>query len=68
MGYVMSAKQFGKKCKCGHFEGEHQSRKKSTSIESEIQDYAYIMPPSGFPSEFIRGQCNICDCKKFDSK
>ena len=62
----MNRNSYGKKCKCGHFEGEHQSKKKSSSIESVTQDYAYIIPPAEFPSEFIRGPCRICNCNMFN--
>ncbi len=44
----MKNKTFGKKCKCGHFESEHASRKNDFSIPKVIPEMGIIFthPPS----------------------
>ena len=59
-------KPFGNKCKCTHFESQHQSIKKQASIKSVTQDFRYMIPPAEFYSEFTRGGCKICDCSGFE--
>ena len=64
----MNQKSFGDECKCGHFESDHKPVKKNPSIESVTKNYSFIMPPAGFPSEFGRDKCKICDCMEFVAK
>ncbi|GEM_PF-4595057 len=62
----MKNKTFGKKCKCGHFESEHASRKNDFSIPKVIPEMGIIFthPPS--IDEPLRIACKICECKKFN--
>ncbi len=58
-------KTFGKKCKCGHYESEHEPRKSNFTEPKVIPEMGIIFthPPS--IDEPLRNICKICDCGKF---
>ena len=62
----MKTRTFGKKCKCGHFESEHNVQKLITPIP-ELSTLGILLPHSSKFIETIRIDCKICDCKKFNS-
>jgi hypothetical protein len=63
----MKTRSFGNKCKCGHFESEHEPRKSSFQEPKAIPetDIVFTHPPP--IDEPLRNICKICGCKEFHS-
>ena len=63
----MNKKPFGKKCKCGHLESQHISKKPTFKIPDIPLDVGML---SAHPNISIveRINCKFCNCKKFDVK
>ena len=63
----MITKTFGKKCKCSHFESQHNVQKSITMISKVPNDLGIFLPIPPTLAESIRINCKICNCKKFNS-
>ena len=64
----MNREPFGKKCKCNHYESEHNLQKQDFSKPSGIEMGILFTHPPGLIKGPVRTNCKICHCDKFESE